>query len=223
MVIDTSAVLAVLQNEPERRAFNEVIEAAEQRSMSTATFVESSIVIESRYGADGLRDLDLFIAKADIELVPVDVEQADAARRAFSEYGRGRHPAGLNFGDCFSYALAKLRCWECRCSSRVTTLSGPTSRPSSRIRRDAPSRPLPLPPGSERRATSGRQIGAPYVGCAARGARRVRGADSAARKGDQGRGRAGRSRASPSRIGSGHCLCVKGPARSRSPDGGAPG
>ena len=71
MVIDTSAVLAVLQNEPERRAFNEVIEAAEQRSMSTATFVESSIVIESRYGADGLRDLDLFIAKADIELVPV--------------------------------------------------------------------------------------------------------------------------------------------------------
>ena len=108
MVIDTSAVLAVLQNEPERRAFNEVIEAAEQRSMSTATFVESSIVIESRYGADGLRDLDLFIAKADIELVPVDVEQADAARRAFSEYGRGRHPAGLNFGDCFSYALAKV-------------------------------------------------------------------------------------------------------------------
>ena len=108
MVIDTSAVIAVLQNEPERRAFNEAIEAAERRAMSTATFVETSIVIESRYGADGLRDLDLFIAKADIELVPVDVEQANAARRAFSEYGRGRDPAGLNFGDCFSYALAKV-------------------------------------------------------------------------------------------------------------------
>ena len=108
MVIDTSAVLAVLQNEPERRAFNEAIEAAEQRAMSTATFVETSIVIEARYGADGLRDLDLFIAKAGIDLVPVDVEQANAARRAFSEYGRGRHPAGLNYGDCFSYALAKV-------------------------------------------------------------------------------------------------------------------
>ena len=108
MVIDTSAVLAVLQNEPERRAFNEAIEAAEQRAMSTATFVETSIVIDARYGADGLRDLDLFIAKAGIDLVPVDVEQANAARRAFSEYGRGRHPAGLNYGDCFSYALAKV-------------------------------------------------------------------------------------------------------------------
>jgi ribonuclease VapC len=108
MVIDTSAVLAILQDEPERRAFNEAIEAAEQRAMSTATFVESSIVIEARYGADGLRDLDLFIAKAGVELVPVDVEHANAARRAFSEFGRGRHPAGLNYGDCFSYALAKV-------------------------------------------------------------------------------------------------------------------
>lgn len=108
MVIDTSAVLAILQNEPERRSFNEAIEAAERRAMSTAIFVESSIVIEARYGADGLRDLDLFMAKAGIELVPVDVEQANAARRAFSEYGRGRHPAGLNYGDCFAYALAKV-------------------------------------------------------------------------------------------------------------------
>ncbi len=108
MVIDTSAVLAILQDEPERRGFNEAIEAAEHRAMSTATFVESSIVIEARYGADGLRDLDLFIAKAGIELVPVDVEHANAARRAFSEFGRGRHPAGLNYGDCFSYALAKV-------------------------------------------------------------------------------------------------------------------
>jgi ribonuclease VapC len=107
MVIDTSAVLAILQNEPERRKFNEAIETAESRSMSTASFVESSMILESRYGADGVRDLDLFISKAQIMYAPVDTEQAQLARDAFRTYGRGRHPAGLNFGDCFSYALAK--------------------------------------------------------------------------------------------------------------------
>jgi ribonuclease VapC len=74
--------------------------------MSTATFVETSIVIEARHGADGIRDLDLFIDRAGIELVVVDAEQAREARRAFSRFGKGRHAAGLNFGDCFSYALA---------------------------------------------------------------------------------------------------------------------
>ena len=107
MVIDTSAVLSVLQNEPERRKFNEAIETAESRSLSTASFVESSMILESRYGADGVRDLDLFISKAQILLAPVDTEQAQLARDAFRKYGKGRHPAGLNFGDCFSYALAK--------------------------------------------------------------------------------------------------------------------
>lgn len=76
MVIDTSALLAILQDEPERRAFNEAIEGAESRRMSTATFVETSIIIESRYGAEGLRDLDLLISNAAIDLVPVDTEQA---------------------------------------------------------------------------------------------------------------------------------------------------
>lgn len=108
MIIDTSALLAILQDEPERRAFNEALELAETRSMSAATFVETSIVIESRYGAEGLRDLDLLIAKAAIALVPVDSEQAQIARTAFSQFGKGRHPAGLNYGDCFSYALAKV-------------------------------------------------------------------------------------------------------------------
>jgi ribonuclease VapC len=107
MVIDTSALLAILQNEPERRVFNEAIEAAETRLLSAASFVESSMIVESRYGADGIRDLDLFIAKAQLELVAVDVEQAHIARQAFREFGKGRHPAGLNFGDCFSYALAR--------------------------------------------------------------------------------------------------------------------
>lgn len=108
MVIDSSALLAILQDEPERRAFNVAIDSAEARCMSTASFVEASIVLETRYGAEGLRDLDMFIERADIELVPVDREQAMVARRAFSQFGKGRHPAGLNYGDCFSYALARV-------------------------------------------------------------------------------------------------------------------
>jgi ribonuclease VapC len=108
MVIDTSALLAVLQDEPERRRFNESIELADSRLMSAATFVEVSIVTESRFGTEGLRDLDRFIERADIELVPVDVAQARVAREAFSRFGKGRHAAGLNFGDCFAYALARV-------------------------------------------------------------------------------------------------------------------
>lgn len=108
MVIDTSALLAILQDEPERRMFNEAIEAAESRLMSAATFVEASIVIESRFGAEGLRDLDLFVERAGIGLAAVDAEQAHVARRAFSRFGKGRHRAGLNYGDCFAYALANV-------------------------------------------------------------------------------------------------------------------
>jgi ribonuclease VapC len=107
MVIDTSAVVAILSDEPERRAFNEAIERAGACMMSAASFVEASIVIESSRGYDGLRDFDLFLATAGIEIVPVDLEQAHIARKAFSHYGKGRHPAALNYGDCFSYALAK--------------------------------------------------------------------------------------------------------------------
>jgi ribonuclease VapC len=106
MVIDTSAVVAILQREPERRSFVEAIEAADSSRMSVASFVESSIVIESRYGAEGLRDLDRFISRANIELLPVDQDQGQLARSAFSRFGKGRHRAGLNYGDCFSYAAA---------------------------------------------------------------------------------------------------------------------
>ena len=108
MVIDTSAILAILLDEPARRAFNEAIEAAESRVLSAATFVEVSMVIESRHGAEGLRDLDVFLEKAGVELAAVDSGQAHVARRAFSRFGKGRHPAGLNYGDCFSYALATV-------------------------------------------------------------------------------------------------------------------
>lgn len=109
MVIDTSAILAILRDEPERRAFNEAIEAADSLVMSVASFVETSIVVEVRCGADGLRDLDRFLDRAGIELAPVDVAQAREARLAFSRFGRGGHPAGLNYGDCFAYALARVR------------------------------------------------------------------------------------------------------------------
>jgi len=106
MVIDTSAILAILQREPERRSFLQAIEDAESTRMSVASFVETSIVIEFSYGSEGLRDLDRFISRASIELIPVDKEQGQLARSAFSWFGKGRHRAGLNYGDCFSYAAA---------------------------------------------------------------------------------------------------------------------
>jgi ribonuclease VapC len=108
MVIDTSAVLAILQDEPERRRFAESIEAADTTRMSAATWVESSIVVEARYGSDGLRHFDRLMERIAVEIVPVDLEQARTAREAFRRFGRGRHPAGLNLGDCFSYALARM-------------------------------------------------------------------------------------------------------------------
>jgi ribonuclease VapC len=108
MVIDTSALLAILGDEPERRSMNEAIEAAEAVVMSVASWVELSIVVEARHGAAGLRELDRFIERASIELVGVDVDQARIARDAYSRFGKGRHAASLNFGDCFIYALARM-------------------------------------------------------------------------------------------------------------------
>lgn len=75
--------------------------------MSAVSFVEAAILMEARSGYDGLRDFDLFVLKAGIEIEAVDMEQAKMARSAFSKFGKGRHEANLNFGDCFSYALAK--------------------------------------------------------------------------------------------------------------------
>ena len=108
MVLDTSAILAVLFDEPERRQFTEAIDASERRLLSATNFVEASMILESRHGADGVRAFDQLLATADVEVVPVDMTQALAAREAFRAFGKGRHPAGLNFGDCFAYALAKV-------------------------------------------------------------------------------------------------------------------
>ncbi len=107
MVVDTSALLAILFDEPERRTFAEALEAAPVRALSVVSFVEASLVTEVRVGAAGVRLLDELLETAGIELVAVDAAQARAARAAFARYGKGRHEAALNFGDCFSYALAR--------------------------------------------------------------------------------------------------------------------
>jgi len=107
MVLDTSALAAILFDEPERRAFNEMVAGDATRLLSAASFVETAIVVESRFGEAGGRDLDLFLHRAEIDIVAVDADQAEIARRAFRNFGRGRHAAGLNFGDCFAYALAR--------------------------------------------------------------------------------------------------------------------
>lgn len=106
MVIDTSALVAMLRSEPEADAFEAAVETDPVRLMSTASLLETAIVIESRLGEPGGRELDLWLHRAEVELVPVDTEQAELARRAYRRYGKGRHPAGLNFGDCFGYALS---------------------------------------------------------------------------------------------------------------------
>jgi ribonuclease VapC len=107
MVLDTSALLAVLMNEPEAAACAVAIDADPVRLLSAANLVETSIVIEARVGEAGGRELDLLLHKAAIDIVPVDADQAELARHAYRQFGKGRHPAGLNYGDCFAYALAQ--------------------------------------------------------------------------------------------------------------------
>ena len=107
MVVDSSALLAILLGEPERRDLNERIEADPHRLISAANLLEAAIVLESRSGEIGGRELDLFLHRAGFETVSVDDNQVAIARSAFRKYGKGRHPASLNFGDCFAYAASK--------------------------------------------------------------------------------------------------------------------
>jgi ribonuclease VapC len=108
MVIDTSAILAVLLGEPDSERFVAALKASHPRLLSAANLLEASIVIESHKSAEGGRDLDLLLYRGEIEIVPVDREQAEIARVAWRRFGKGRHRAALNFGDCFAYALAKI-------------------------------------------------------------------------------------------------------------------
>jgi ribonuclease VapC len=108
VILDTSALLAVLFREADGDKYAEIIRQAESCKISAGTFVELSIVIEAVSGAAGIVDCDIFFRGVGIRIEPFTEEQAYAARQAFSEYGKGRHAAGLNFGDCFTYALAKV-------------------------------------------------------------------------------------------------------------------
>lgn len=107
MVIDTSAILAILFSEPMAERIEHAVEADPVRLMSAASFLETAIVVEARFGEPGSRELDLLMHKAQIQLIAFDAEQSEIARRAYRTYGRGQHPAKLNYGDCFAYALAK--------------------------------------------------------------------------------------------------------------------
>ena len=107
MIIDTSAILAILFREPDAERFASAITAASSRRISAATLLETTIVLEGRSGPTAAHELDAFLKRAQIELEPVTPEQAQTARQAWRRFGKGNHPAGLNFGDCFAYALAK--------------------------------------------------------------------------------------------------------------------
>jgi ribonuclease VapC len=107
MVLDTSALLALLLDEPEAEEFRIAVEEDQTRLVSAATLLETALVVEARKGEPGGRELDALVQKADVVIVPVDAEHVSEARRAYRRFGRGRHAAGLNFGDVFAYALAR--------------------------------------------------------------------------------------------------------------------
>ena len=109
MVIDTSAIVAILLDEPDRPRLVAAIGTADSKYLSVASFVEASVVLHARSGPQAVRLLDRFIDRAGIEVEPVSVAQGRLARDSYERFGKGRHPAGLNFGDCFAYALAVER------------------------------------------------------------------------------------------------------------------
>lgn len=111
IVLDTSVIVAIAFDEPERQSFEAAIRGDNDVRLSTASYVEASHVLEGRHGAAGRMTLDAIIERLTsvdgLSLVAFDSIQAELARDAFRRFGKGRHPAALNFGDCFAYALAK--------------------------------------------------------------------------------------------------------------------
>jgi ribonuclease VapC len=108
MILDTSALAAIFFAEPEAVLYTQLIHDADRCRISAANFVELSIVVEGQIGPNAGRQCDTFLRRAGILIEPVTLEQAHLARQAFLDFGKRRHPAGLNFGDCFAYALAKV-------------------------------------------------------------------------------------------------------------------
>lgn len=110
MIIDTSALIAILRAEPEAATFAEAIEATIGRSISAANFLETAVVIDGSRDPVASRRFDELLTEAEVGVTPVTERQARTARAAYADFGKGSgHPAGLNFGDCFAYALAKDR------------------------------------------------------------------------------------------------------------------
>ena len=108
MIIDSSAILAILLREPDAGRFEDAIADAWPRRMTAVALLESAMVVEGRGGAGAGDELDALLKRARIELVPVTQEHVDVARQAWRRFGKGNHPATLNFGDCFAYALAEV-------------------------------------------------------------------------------------------------------------------
>lgn len=107
MILDSSALVAILAKEPDAELYIQAISHAPSCRISAANFIELSIVLESQFPLEVLHQCDALFRRVGIVIEPVSVEQAHLARQAFHDFGKGRHPAGLNFGDCFAYALAK--------------------------------------------------------------------------------------------------------------------
>ena len=107
MIVDSSVIVAILGNEPEAPSFEQAIAEASPRRLSAASYVEAALVVDRRYDPIFSRKLDDLLRDAQITMEPVSIQQARIAREAYRDFGKGRHRAGLNFGDCFAYALAK--------------------------------------------------------------------------------------------------------------------
>jgi ribonuclease VapC len=108
MILDTSALVAILFGESEADRYIQLIQSADRCLISAGSFLELSIVLERQTGPEVTRQCDMFFRRAGISVEPFTVEQAHVARQAFHDFGKGRHAAGLNFGDCFAYALTKV-------------------------------------------------------------------------------------------------------------------
>ena len=108
MILDSSSIIAILAKEFDSERYIQAISRAPQCRISAGNFVELSIVIEGQFGSEVLQQCDALFRRVRIMIEPVTIEQAHLARQAFHDFGKGRHAAGLNFGDCFAYALAKF-------------------------------------------------------------------------------------------------------------------
>ena len=107
MILDSSPLVAILADEPDAELYIQAISLAPRCRISAGNFIELSMVIESQFSIEMLQQCDALFRRVGIGIEPVNLEQAHLARQAFHDFGKGRHPAGLNFGDCFAYALAK--------------------------------------------------------------------------------------------------------------------